>query len=237
MGCQFPLQGIFQTQGSNARLPHRRWILDHWATREAHSVSTLAQPINHPLHAHHSWHDSRNEANEARGRVRCSECSLHCELKLHLPGWRVAANCQKCRNQSHVSETDLFFFKHRNYICSKTAQVWVCVYLTLGSPQFSSVAQSCLTLQLHGLQHARPPCPSPTPGVYSNSCPSSRWCHPTISHPLLCHPLLLLPSIFPSIRVFCSESVLCIRWPKDWSFSFSISPSNEYSGLVSFRMD
>ena len=54
---------------------------------------------------------------------------------------------------------------------------------------------------------------------------------------ILCHPLLLLPSIFPSIRVFSSESVLCIRWPKYWSFNFSISPSNEYSGLISFRMD
>ena len=57
------------------------------------------------------------------------------------------------------------------------------------------------------------------------------------SHLILCHPLLLLPSIFPSIRVFSNESALCIRWPKYWSFSFSISPSNEYSGLISFRMD
>ena len=57
------------------------------------------------------------------------------------------------------------------------------------------------------------------------------------NHLILCHPLLLLPSIFPSIRVFSSESVLHIRWPKYWSFSFSISPSNEYSGLISFRMD
>ena len=57
------------------------------------------------------------------------------------------------------------------------------------------------------------------------------------NHFILCHPLLLLPSIFPSIRVFSNESVLCIRWPEYWSFSFSISPSNEYSGLISFRMD
>ena len=56
-------------------------------------------------------------------------------------------------------------------------------------------------------------------------------------HPILCHPLLLLPSIFPSIRVFSMESVICIRWPKFWSFSFSLSPSNEYSGLISFRID
>jgi len=54
---------------------------------------------------------------------------------------------------------------------------------------------------------------------------------------ILCHPLLLLPSIFPRIKVFSNESVLCIRWPKYWSFSFSISPSNSYSGLISFRMD
>ena len=57
------------------------------------------------------------------------------------------------------------------------------------------------------------------------------------SHLILCHPLLLLPSIFPSIRVFSSESVLHIRWQKDWSFSFNISPSNEYSGLISFRIN
>ena len=86
----------------------------------------------------------------------------------------------------------------------------------------------------HELQHARPPCPSPTPRVYPNSCPLSRWGHPAISS---CHPFLLPPSTFPSIRLFSSESVLHIRWPKYWRFSFSISPSNEYSGLVSFRMD
>ena len=57
------------------------------------------------------------------------------------------------------------------------------------------------------------------------------------NHLILCHPLLLPPPVFPSIRVFSNESVLHIRWPKDWSFSFSISPSNEYLGLISFRMD
>ena len=98
--------------------------------------------------------------------------------------------------------------------------------------QFSSVAQSYLTLRPRGLQHARLSCPSPTPRAYSNSCPLSRS-----NHLILCRPLLLLPSIFPSIRVFPSESALCIGRPKYWSFSFSISPSNEYSGLISFRMD
>ena len=88
----------------------------------------------------------------------------------------------------------------------------------------------------HGLQHDRPPCPSPTPGAHSNSWPLMRWMMPSNCLILWC-PFLLLPSIFPSIRVFSSESALHIRWPKYWSFSFRISPSNEYSGLVSFRMD
>ena len=88
------------------------------------------------------------------------------------------------------------------------------------------------SLRPHRLQHARLPCPSPTPGAYS--CPLSWWCHPTISSSS--HPLLLLPSVFPSVRVFSNESVL-IRWPEYWRFSFSISPFNEYSGLISFRMD
>ena len=89
------------------------------------------------------------------------------------------------------------------------------------------------SLRPHEPQHTRPPCPSPTPGVYSNSCPLSQWCHPTIS---FCHPLLLLPSILPSIRVFSNESALHKRSPKYWSFSFSISSSNEHPELISFRM-
>ena len=80
-----------------------------------------------------------------------------------------------------------------------------------------------------GLQHTRLPCPSPTTGSCSNSCPLSWWYHPII---ILCHPLLL-PSIFPSIRVFSNELVLHIRWPKYWSFS--ISPSNEHPGLISLQ--
>ena len=86
----------------------------------------------------------------------------------------------------------------------------------------------------NGLQHTRPPFPSPTHRAYSDSCQWSRWCHPTISS---CRPLLLPPSIFPSIRVFSNVSVLHIRWPSYWRFSFSSNPSSEYSGLISFRID
>ena len=95
--------------------------------------------------------------------------------------------------------------------------------------QFSSVAHWCLTLQSNGLQHARTPYPSSTPRVYSDSCPSNRWWHPTISSSVISFSSRLqsLPASGSS-----NESVLHIRWPKYWSFSFSISPSNEYSGLI-----
>ena len=105
-----------------------------------------------------------------------------------------------------------------------------CQYVLFSSAQFSHSVVSD-SFQPHGLRHASPTCPSPTPRVYLNSCPLSRWCHLTISS---CRPLLL-PSIFPSIRVFSNESVFLIRWPKYWSFS--ISHSNEYSGLICFRID
>ena len=101
----------------------------------------------------------------------------------------------------------------------------------------SSVQFSCSvmsnSLRPYEPQHARPPCPSPTPGVHLNPCPLSQ----PSNHLILCHPFLLSPSILPSIRVFSNESALHIRWPEYWSFSFNISLSNEHPGLISFRMD
>ena len=90
------------------------------------------------------------------------------------------------------------------------------------------------SLQSHGLQHTRLPCPYISWSLLKLMSIESVM---PSNHLILCHPLLLLPSVFPSIKVFSNESVLCIRWPKYWSFSFSISPSNEYSGLISFRID
>ena len=91
------------------------------------------------------------------------------------------------------------------------------------------------SLPPHRLQHARLPCPSPTPRNCSNSCPSSQWCHPTISSSVA--PFSSCLQSFPAYKVFSNESVICIRWPKYWSLSFSVSPSNEYSGLISFRIE
>ena len=90
------------------------------------------------------------------------------------------------------------------------------------------------SLRPHGMQHARPLCSSPSPKVCPNSCSLHQWCHPAISS---FDTHFFCPSIFPSIKDFSNESAFRIRWPKYWSFSFSISPSNEYSGLISLKVD
>ena len=118
------------------------------------------------------------------------------------------------------------------YICCKASLV------VLNFFSFSSVQLSCLIVsnssQPRGPQHARLPCPSPTPRVYPNSCPLSQQYHPTISSSVA--PFSSCPQSFPASGSSI-ESVLHIRWPMYWSFTFSISPSNKYSGLISFRMD
>ena len=102
------------------------------------------------------------------------------------------------------------------------------IYLSqFSSVQFSSDSATPWTTA------TRLPDPSPNPGDCANSCPSSVM---PSNHLILCCPLLLLPSVFPSNRIFSNESVLHMGWTKDWNFSFSISPSKEYSGLIAFRM-
>ena len=113
-------------------------------------------------------------------------------------------------------------------------QLWT----TQCSRVFSSVQFSRLvvseSLEPHGLHHTRLPCPSPTPRAYSNSCPSSGWCHPTISSSVV--PFSSCLQSFPASGPFQMSPFFGIRWPKYWSFSFSISPSIEYSGQISFRV-
>ena len=104
---------------------------------------------------------------------------------------------------------------------------------SLSSVQFSSSVMSD-SLWLHGLPHARLPCPSPTPRACSNSCPSSWWCQTTISSSLILFSCL---QSFPASGSFPVSQFFCIMWPKYWSFSVNIIPSNEYSGLISFRIE
>ena len=122
--------------------------------------------------------------------------------------------------------------QYRAISTSTTSSVGEALARVVGVPV---VGHSCFSLfscqvrsdaAAHVLQHAWLPCPPLTPAVCSDACPLSQWCSLTI-----------LPSVFPCISIFCSELALRIRWPKYWSFSFSISPSDEYSGLISFRID
>ena len=118
---------------------------------------------------------------------------------------------------------------HHLWFFSSVSYNFLCTVLLSPSVQFSSFMSD--SLRPHELQHARLLRSSLSPWICSNSCPLSQWCHPTISSSIA--PF----TVFPSIRVFSNESAFCIRWPKYWRFSFSISPSNEYSGLISFRID
>ena len=135
-----------------------------------------------------------------------------------------------CTDQSQVGEIETDLKKKQSpnkWKFTRWFQRWI-----LSNIHCHSVVSD--SLWRDGLQHISLPCLSLSPGICSNSCPFNWWCHLTISS---CCLLLLLLYIFPSIRVFSRESPLQIRWPKYWSFSFSISPSNEYSGLISFRID
>ena len=132
----------------------------------------------------------------------------------------------------HIQRFSLYLWKHTKKLCYMNLyEATKCWYYV--SVQFSRSVVSD-SLRPHGLQHARLACPSQSPRACANSCPSSRWCHPTISSSTI--PFSFCLQSFLAL-VFSNESVLHIKWPKYWSFSFSISPSNEYSGLISFRMD
>ena len=125
--------------------------------------------------------------------------------------------------------------------------MWTCCFpapttenLSFSHCTFSATVKSVLLFSCSvmsnslWLQHTRLPCPSPSPGVCSSMCPLSQWCHPTISS-----SVIPFSSCLQSLQyqVFSSESAVHIRWPMYWSFSFSVLPSNEYSGLTSFRID
>ena len=115
--------------------------------------------------------------------------------------------------------------------CHKT---FICRKYSICSVQFSCSIVSD-SLRPHGLQHTRPPCPSPTPGVHSNSCPLSQWCHPTISSSFI--PFSSCPQSFSASGSFPMSQSFTSGGQSIGSFSFNLSPSNEYSGLISFRMD
>ena len=118
--------------------------------------------------------------------------------------------------------------------CLTVCNPWTATVNVFSSVQFSHSVVSD-SLQPHESQHARPPCLSPTCRVHSDSRPSSQWCHLAISSSVV--PFSSCPQSLPSIRVFSNESTLRMRWPKYWSFSFSIITSKEIPGQISFRLN
>ena len=137
------------------------------------------------------------------------------------------------RVRSTVSPVGFSYLRARDIYFLISVHLFYPPQCLISSVQFSRSVGSD-SLRPHEVQHARLPCPSKTPRAYSNSCLESVM---PSNHLILCHLLLLPPSVFPRIRVFSKESVLRMRWPKYWSFSFSISPSNEHPGLIALRMD
>ena len=164
--------------------------------------------------------------------MSCMWCELQtCHTWLgHVESWRwVCWACGYCFKFSSSISVNILFYRIGFY-CEST----MLIKTKQKSLQFSCSVVSD-SLWPHESQHARPPCLSPTPGVYPNSCPSSPWCHPAISSSVV--PFSSCPQSFPTSGFFSNELALLIRWPEYWSFSFSVCSSNEYSGLISFRID
>ena len=143
--------------------------------------------------------------------------------------------CIHTHTHTHTHTLECYSDIKKNKFCHLQQHGWTWRVLCLvKSVQFSRSVVSD-SLRPHEPQHTRPPCPSPTPGVYPNPCPLSRWCHSTISSSVI--PFSSCSQPLPASGSFSNESTLCMRWPKYWSFTFNISPSNEHPGLISFRMD
>ena len=167
-----------------------------------------------------------------------SQQRFHAELPNQTPGCSLLLSWLPARDGLTADE----YLTSRGSLPSWSLDRWSfsCTFpmtkslLPPSSIQFSHSVVSD-SLWPHGLQHAKLPCTSPTARVYPNPCSLSQWCHPTISSSVV--PFSSCLQSFQASGSFFTESVLHIKWLKYWNFSFSISPSNEYSGLISFRID
>ena len=198
------------------------WFPNNWLCSV---VSDSVQPHRRqPSRLHHPWDSPvKNTGVGCHFLLHCMQVKSESEVSQSCPTPSDPMDCSPPGSSVH----GIF-----------QALEWGAIAFSLEKAQSHSVQfiRSIVSdsLRPHESQHTRPPCPSPTHVVLKLM--SIKLVMPS-SHLILCHPLLLLPPNPPSIRVFSNESTLCMRWPKYWSFSFSISPSNEHPGLISFRMD
>ena len=180
--------------------------------------------------------------------LRVKEESEKADLKLTIQKsrWWLGSHHFMANRWGKSGNSDRIYFLGSRITADSDCTHEIKWHLLLGrkamttSVQFSRSVVSD-SLRPHESQHARLPCPSPTSGVHPNGWSSMEFTSIELvmpsSHLILCRPLFLLPPTPPSIRVFSNELTLCMRWPKYWSFSFSIIPSKEHPGLISFRMD
>ena len=191
--------------------------------------------------------NQRNEGHRKASGAPCYHCTGKPKKSFDLLYWDIHFVCSGLElNTQNLQGLPVFLcLKHprasakqlesTSRVQSLLKSCWWPIPNCLPCPafQFSSVqfSRSVVSNSLwpHGSQHARPPCPPPTPRVHSDSHPSTQWCHPAISSSVVPSPPAPNP---PTIRVFSNESTLHMRWPKYWSFSFSIIPSKEHKSIL-----
>ena len=202
-------------------------------------VPFSSRPQSFPASGSFKWVSSSHQVSffEIASKYCISDSLVDYDGKRARRGGRVCPGRGSFKKKvPEVGKTQgVFFSRQRHLKLEKTLRKMTNIKKkgsTRVLVQFSHSVMSD-SWQPHGLQHTRPPCPSPNPSAFSNSCPSRQWCHPTISSSFV--PFCSCLQSFPASESFPNESVFHIRWPKYWSFS--ISPFNEYSGLISFRMD
>ena len=223
VGCHFLLQGIFLTQWSNLHLLHLlQWQVDSLPLHHLKSPIKWLEGWNFQSHPH--LPSEREEGLEVEWTITNGHYLINHAYVMEPSaggggGWNDLEERVQCRYTR--GNVRIVVLSEREWTFHQLSSVQLLSHVRLFATSWISAHQASLSIT-----NSQSP---PKPMSIVSVMPSN--------HLILCCPLLLLPSILPSIRVFSNESALCIRWPKYWSFSFNISPSNEHPGLISFRMD
>ena len=177
------------------------------------------------------------EENNIKVRLELLSSAIYVSSMWLFSTWKLTSLTVMCSQCKICNRYQSLSVKRREWKCLINNFILINVLKWHFGYILLSLSRSVVSdsLRPYELQHTRLPCPSPSLGVYSNSCPLSQWCHPTISSSVI--PFSSCPQYFPASLEKSSELALHIKWPKYSDFSFSIRPSNEYSGLISFKID